>query len=196
MKNQFTVVQDFYKSILEKRAADTAEALMPDYGKDSREIALREIDKNKADQRKDLGQYLESAKKEEKADTKTMDKALDATDKGSTDTSNPLLKIAMNKAFFRGMREIEILKTASADYMKLVYSAFQDEMHKIATPLFSMNGPGKVLAGLGKRTAQVAKKPPPIPAAAMTPKAWKPGMTITGESIASSSVPMFPGRTL
>lgn len=196
MKNQFTVVQDFYKSILEKRAAETAEALMPDYGKDSREIALREVESNKADQRKDLSQYLEAAKKEVKDDTKTMDKALDAADKESTDTSNPLLKIAMNKALFQGMREVEILKVASADYMKVVYSAFQDEMNKIATPLFSMNGPGKILAGLGKGTARVAKKPPPIPAAAMTPKAWKPGMTISGESIASSSVPMFPGRTL
>jgi len=181
MNNQFTVVQDFYKSILEKRAA---ESLMPNYGLDNRELALKELDENKKEQRKDLGQYLEAAKKEEKADTKTMDGALDATDKDSTDTSNSLLKIAMNKALFRGLRDVTFLKTASADYMKIVYSSFQDEMQKIAAPLFSMNGPGKILAGLGKGTAQVAKKPPPIPAAAMGPKSWKPGQTITGQSVA------------
>lgn len=131
MKNQFTVVQDFYKSILEKRAEETAKALMPDYEKDSREIALRSVADNKQEQRKDLGQYLESAKKEQKADTSTMNKSLDATDKSTTDTSNPLLKIAMNKAFFRGLRQVEFLKVASADYMKAAYSSFQDELYKI-----------------------------------------------------------------
>ena len=194
MNNQFTVVQDFYKSILEKRATDVASSITPDYSKDNREIALREIEHNKADQRKDLGRYLEAAKKEDKADTSAMNKALDAADKSSTDTSNPFVKIAMNKAFFQGLRQVNFIKSASADYMKFIYSAFQDEMSKIAAPLFSMNGPGKMLAGLGKGTAQVAKKPPPIPAAAMQPKAWKPGMTVSGTSLANNSLPVVPGR--
>lgn len=180
MNNQFTVVQNFYKSILEKRAA---ESLMPDYGKDSREIALKEVDENKKEQRKDLSGYLEAAKKEEKADTKTMDENLDAADKDSTDTSNPLLKIAMNRALFAGLRQVELLKTASADYMNVVYSSFQDEMYKIAGPMFSMNGPGKILAGLGKGTAQVAKKPPPIPASAVR-KPFSPGSIVSGQSVA------------
>ncbi len=186
MRNQFTVVQDFYKSILEKRAMQ---------GSDEREAALQQIDANQSEQKKDLSKLFASTKKEEKADTSTMNKALDAADKDSTDTSNPLLKIAMNQAFFHGLRQSQFLKTASADYMKLVYSSFQDEMAKIAAPLFSMNGPGKMLAGLGKATAQVAKKPPPIPAAAMK-QSWKPGSVISGHSIAGGGVPGHGGSTV
>lgn len=133
MTNPFAVVQDFYKSLLEKRAyEDTDKAITPDYALDSREIALKEVDRNKEIQRKDLSELLSAAKKESKADTATMDKALpEATEKSDTDTSNPLLKIAMNMAFFEGLRHVNMLKTASADYMKTVYSSFNDELEKI-----------------------------------------------------------------
>lgn len=105
---------------------------MPDYSKDSREIALREVEANKLDQRKELMSLLSAAKSESSADTKTLDKALpEASDSKDTTTSNPLLKIAMNMAFFEGLRNAAHLKTASADYLKTIYTSFNDELNKL-----------------------------------------------------------------
>lgn len=127
----FTSIQNFYKVVLEKRAEETA-TLMPDYSKDSREIALREVEANKLDQRKQLMTLLNAAKTESSSDTKTLDKALpEATGDKDTTTSNPLVKIAMNMAFFEGLRGAIHMKTASADYLKTVYTSFSDELKKI-----------------------------------------------------------------
>jgi len=129
--DQFSVVQNFYKTILEKRAEETS-SIMPDYSKDSREIALQDVESNKLDQRKQLMSLLNAAKPESVADTKTLDKALpEATDKKDTTTSNPLVKIAMNMAFFEGLRRAHNIKTASADYLKTMYTSFNDELSKI-----------------------------------------------------------------
>lgn len=129
--DQFTIVSNFYKTVLEKRAEETA-SIMPDYSKDSREIALREVEANKLDQRKELMVLLNAAKSESSADTKALDKALpEATGKKDTTTSNPLVKIAMNMAFFEGLRQATHMKTASADYLKTVYVSFTDELNKL-----------------------------------------------------------------
>lgn len=192
--NQFFTVQNFYKTILEKRAADFKNSIMPDYKLDNREIALKEVEKNQLDQRKQLEALLMGTKVEEKHDTSVLEKALDHADDDSTDTSNPLLKIAMNQALFRGLRSAEVtfLKTASADTMKVVYTAFHDELEKISADIFSMKGPGKLLAGIGKSV----HKPPPIPAKALASKAWGPGTVIHGESIANNATPVVGSRGL
>lgn len=192
MSTPFIAVQDFYKSILEKRAAEEGlSPIMPEYDKDSRPIAIDEEKANKKDQRKELENLLSAGKKEEGPDTKEMKKALPkATDAHEVETSNPFIKIAMNKAFFEGLRSVTILKTASADYMKMVYTSFNDELEKIGAELFGMKGAGKLLAGMGKA------KPPPIPAAAMKATSWTPGSTITGQSLVGGGVPGMRGSSV
>lgn len=192
MKTQFTIVQEFYKGILEKRAADAA--LTPEYDLNSQEIALRDVESNKDLQKKDLKALLPSSvKTESKDDTAALNKALPkATDKEDTMTSNPLVKVAMNRAFFHGLRQVDFLKTASADYMKIVYTSFNDELSKIAAPgpMFSMKGVGNMLGSAGKKVS----KPPPIPAAAMKPKPWGPGTVIEGQSIANNATVTSPNQ--
>lgn len=129
--NQFNIVQRFYNQVLQKIAEESS--ITPDYKENSQEIALKEVESNKIDQRKELETLLEAARAETKADTKTMDKALpEATGKSSTTTSNPFVKIAMNMAFFESLRRTPHMKIASADYLKTIYTSFSDELGKIA----------------------------------------------------------------
>lgn len=148
--NQFMTIQNFYKNILEKRSEETA-SLMPDYTKDSREAALQEVESNKTDRRKELMKLLDSAKSESSADTKTLNKMLpESIDSEDTTSSNALVKIAMNMAFFEGLRDSPGLKTASADYLKTIYTSFNDESAQIT----------KLATALGKLTSKAIRATP------------------------------------
>ncbi len=195
--NAFNAVQDFYKTVLVKRASEMS-SIMPNYRHDSAEAANKELDSGKSEQEKFLSSLFEHTTSAQKNDTKVLDKALDATDKSTTTTSNPLVKIAMNRAFFDGVRAIEFMKIASGDYLHAVYRSFNDEVEKIAaTPLFSTKGVGNLLQGLrGSATSAAKKMPPPIPAAAMKPKAWMPGSVVQGQSLVGGGVPGARGSAV
>jgi hypothetical protein len=190
--NAFVEVQDFYRTMLVKRAAD---ALMPDYKTDSADMAEKELEKNKADQKDQLSTLFNSAESAGTTATKALDKTLPEATNGDVQTSNPLVKIAMNKAFFSTLRELEFLKTASAEYLRMVYTGFSDELEKIAAvpQLFTTKGVGNMLGGAAKA---VAKRPPPIPAAAMKPTSWKPGSVVTGTSLVGGGVPGGGGSSV
>jgi hypothetical protein len=191
----FNAVQDFYRTVLVKRASEMS-SITPDYKVDSAEQANKLLTQGKADQEKQLSSLFANTDRASTADTKALDKALDATGKDSTSTSNPLVKMAMNKAFFEGIRELEFLKVAAGDYLHLVYRSFNDEMNKIANPMFSTKGVGNLMQGMRGVAASAAKKPPPIPAAAMKPKAWGPGSVIQGQSLTGGGVPGAGGSSV
>lgn len=129
--NSFVAVQNFYTAALQKIAQDES-CITPDYSKDSRAISLDQLEDNKHDQRKELENLLAAARQETNSDTKVLDKALPkAMEKKDTTTSNPLVKIAMNMAFFEAIRRTPFIKTSSADFLKKIYTSFNDELTKI-----------------------------------------------------------------
>lgn len=125
-----TNARDMYISVLEKRAA---EAVAPDYGVDSQAVANKEVASNSGDQRAQLGGLLNAAKATEAATTKQVGQLLPIAKKTTgTTSSNPLLKVAMHEAFFTGVRQTDLLKTAELEYLRTAYRGFEDEMSKLA----------------------------------------------------------------
>jgi len=150
MSNQ---VQDFYKAMLEKRAE------CGDWGSstDPQEVANGELSSNQGDQRSQLSDLFAQASSAQKEDTKLVGKALPKARAGDSASSNPLLKVGA--AFFAGLREGEILKTASPDYLHAAYTSFKDELDKIAWAGAKGSVLHKALQAAKKPVASKIKKP-------------------------------------
>jgi len=125
-----TNAREMYINVLEKRAA---EALAPDYGVDSQAVANAEVASNNSDQRTQISGLLNAAKATETATTKQVGQPLPIAKKTTgTTASNPLLKVAMHEAFFAGVRQTELFKTAELEYLRTAFEGFEDEMGKVA----------------------------------------------------------------
>lgn len=118
-------VQDFYKSMLEKRA----ECGTWDSHTDPQEVAHGELASNKGDQKSQLGDLLAQSGATQKEDSKMVGKLLPKAKAGDSASSNPLLKLG--SAFYAGVRE-GLFKSASPDYLHTAYTSFRDELEKIA----------------------------------------------------------------
>jgi hypothetical protein len=160
-------VQDFYKSILEKRAGKI-DQFGPDYSLDNQEIATSELSDNKSDQRSELNSLFDSSSSVQKADSKLIGKTLpDAKKSDDVSTSNPMLKLAVNMAFFEGLRSTGILKTADSNFLKIAYAAFEDELEKLGAWVGSqgavlrqaLNAARKPSASATVRQSQTAASP-------------------------------------
>jgi hypothetical protein len=156
-------VRDMYISVLEKRAAE-ASSIAPDYSTDSQAVANGEVDANNKDQRAQLSPLFSAASATEKATTKQVGQLLPTAKKTEgTTASNPLLKVAQHEAFFSGLRQTDLLKTANLEYLKVAYNGFEDELEKL--------GFLKALKGMvGKAKGAVKPKP----------AAWGPGTVVQG----------------
>jgi hypothetical protein len=127
-------VQDWYIKVLEKKAAE--EGVMLDYSTDNEAVANAEVKDNQGDQRSELTSLFSKAKGVEAADSKLIRKDFPKAKKTEgTMTSNPLMKVAMQQAYFGGLRETELLKMASLDFIKVAFQSFHDELEKIAVGL-------------------------------------------------------------
>jgi len=157
-------VRDMYMSMLEKRAAE--DGAVPLHGNDDQQVANAELGANVRDQRQQLNQLFSKAPQAQKEDTKLINRSLPIAKKTEgTASSNPLLKVAMNQAFFSALQKTDLLKTASADYLRTAYVGFQDEFDKIAMVT--------ALKGVAQRAAKTLGKKSPK-------KAWGPGTTLQG----------------
>lgn len=116
-------VRDMYITLLEKRAAHVeAEA----------ERATQSQHANRADGARDLRERFDRATASGREASQTLRAALPtARSAPDTTTSSSLLKVAMHRAFFDGVRRMGRLKTAGADYLHTAYCAFEDELTKI-----------------------------------------------------------------
>jgi len=166
-------VRDMYINILEKRAAEAA--IAPDYGIDSQEVANGEVGANNKDQRAQLEPLFAATKATEKATTKQVNQLLPIAKKTpGTSASNPLLKVAHHEAFFSGLRQTNMLKTAELDYLRTAFRGFEDELAKVATlagSLFKAKGGRQAVesgakalnpasfAGKGSRAVRPKKMP-------------------------------------
>jgi len=138
-----TPVRDFYINMLEKRAEETNPAQWS-ASTDDQQIANAELNANVKDQRAQLKPMFEQAAAAETADTKLVGKLLPQAKRSpEAASSNPLLKVAAHQAFFDGLRQTDLMKAASPDYVRAAYLGFESELDKIAS----------LLAGVGKSPA-------------------------------------------
>ena len=127
-----TSVQDFYKTVLEKRAAEETDKQWG-ASSDGQAVANAEVAANKGDQRAQLGDLLTAAPAAQKAETKNIGKLLPIAKKTEgTVSSNPMLKVAMHRGFFNALRETGLMKTADPDYIRTAYRAFEDEVAQLS----------------------------------------------------------------
>ena len=118
-------IRDWYIGVLEKRAMD---------GTDSQEMAHKELESNQVDQRSELKGLFNQAPVAEKAETKSLTKNFPLAKKTEgTASSSTLLKVAMNRAFFGGARNLEFLKLADPEYLRTAFQGFENEIEKIAS---------------------------------------------------------------
>lgn len=124
-------IRDWYISVLEKRAAEEEPM-----GVDNQEAAVEGLKDNQDEQKKDLSELFTRTGESEKKETAIVRKTFPSVKKKEdTTTSSTLLKVAANKAFFRGVRYTELLKTAGPEYIRTAYYGFNDELDKIASLL-------------------------------------------------------------
>jgi hypothetical protein len=118
-------VRDWYINVLEKRATEGVD--------DSQVEANKDLKSNQNDQKAELKSLFNSANKEEKADTKLLNRCCPIARKTEgTTTSSTLLKVSMNQAFFDGLRDTGFMKTADPEYLRVAFQGFEDEISKIA----------------------------------------------------------------
>lgn len=193
-----TPVRDMYINVLEKRAMDVG----PDYGTDNQAIANSEVSANVSDQRAQLSGLLSATKATEKATTKQVGQLLPIAKKTpGTSSSNPLLKVAVHKAFFSGVRQTGLLKTASPEYLRTAFRGFEDEINKMASWVTGGRGVGIVqlvkqanpfmaAMGVGKNItkkvlkggAPKMKAPIPIKVQAAAGVGARPAASMTGRT--------------
>jgi hypothetical protein len=162
--------RDMYIAMLEKRASHGLDTI----GVDSQEAANSEHSANKLDQRAEVGNLFASADKASRDTTSAISQALPKAKRAEgTSASNTMLKVAMNTAFFEGLRETGLLKTASPEYLRAANMGFHDELDKIAGFLGTA---AKAVGGAVKKV---------IPGAAKAPKQWGPGTVLQGAAKAS-----------
>lgn len=170
------VTRDMYVTMLEKRAS---EGLHLFSGVDNQEEGNKEHASNILDQRSEVSNLFASSDKASKDATSTIAKALPLAKKTEgTSSSNTMLKVAMNTAFFDGLRETGLMKTASPEYIRAAYGSFNDELEKIA-------GIGQIAGKmLGKVKNVLPKK---------APTAWGPGKVLKGGLKSKPSTVNFGG---
>jgi len=118
-----------YIEMLEKRAS---EASSTDYGIDNQAVANAEVEANAKDQREQLSPLLDAAKTMAKIDSKQLGSLVPgAKTSAGTSSRSAMLKVAMQDSFFSGVRQTELLKTASPSYIRTAFQGFADEMSKL-----------------------------------------------------------------
>lgn len=161
------VTRDMYITMLEKRASDGINLFS---GVDNQEVANKEHSSNILDQRSDVSSLFANSDKASKDTTSALTKALPKAKKTEgTSGGNTMLKVAMNTAFFDGLRETGLLKAASPEYIRAAYGSFNDELLKIAG----------IAQMAGKAMGAVKKV---LPGGAAKAKAWGPGKVLQGAS--------------
>ena len=171
-------VHDWYMQTLEKRAAE--EGVMLDYSTDNEAVANAEVKANQGDQRAELSPLFANTAQVGKDESKLLRKNFPEAKKAKdTMTGNPLVKVALQQSFFDGLRDTDLLKMASLDYIKVAFQSFHDELEKIAAGMpkeaffaTTLKAGKKFMGGgLGKaqKAARKAKTPPPIPRKPGTP---------------------------
>ena len=169
------VTRDMYVTMLEKRASDGIDIFS---GVDNQEVANKEHASNILDQRSEVSSLFASADKASKDMTSVLAKALPKAKKTEgTTSSSTLMKVAMNTAFFDGLRETGLLKTASPEYIRATYNSFNEELGKIA-----------MLGAIAKTVAKGAKSLSSGAKGLVTKKpaaAWGPGKVLQGATKAS-----------
>lgn len=185
-----TPARDMYIGVLEKRAA---EALAPDYRVDNQVVANGEVGANNKDQRTQVSGLFNASKGTETATTKQVGQLLPIAKKTTgTTASNPLLKVAMHEAFFSGVRQTDLLKTAELGYLRNAYQGFEDEMGKLALSKEAgfVSNALKGVKSLGKKSVGTgggaAKSVGATRVAARPAKAWGKGTTIQGSARSSA----------
>ena len=156
-------IRDFYISVLEKRAEKDEEPL----GTDNSAAAYDGLEENQEEQKKDLSDLFEhttDAKKDIALVRKNFPAAKKAKD---TTSSSSLLKIATHRAFFNGLRDTDMMKSAGPEYLRAAFQGFEEELGKIASLLVGTGSsaiPGKLAKHLKNPIKQLAKPPKKAPA--------------------------------
>lgn len=128
------LTRDYYVALLEKRASenlpDEAPGVNPPPVLDSAQVTTNEHNKNLADNREYLHGIFPNAGEVESNQSATMKKLFNNLPK-DTITSNPLIKVA-REMFFGAIESGGLMKTAAPIHREVAFSAFCDELEKIA----------------------------------------------------------------
>lgn len=122
------LTRDSYVALLEKRASAEVgpETSVP--ANDSAEATNAEVAKTRADDHTYLSGLFTKAEAVQSDQSSTM-KHLFPGAEGTKVYGNPFIKAA----FYRGIRERNLLKTASPIHCELAFNSFCDELEKIAS---------------------------------------------------------------
>jgi hypothetical protein len=161
-------VQDWYMQTLEKRAAE--EGVMLDYSINNEDVANAEVKANHGDQSSELKPLFANTAQVGKDESKLLRKCFPEAKKADdTMCGNPLIKVALQQAFFGGLRDTDIIKMASLDYIKVAFAGFHDELEKIA---FKLPGKGAVkkLFARGSGASPMPTPPKRVPTGSVVEK--------------------------
>ncbi len=115
------LTNDRYVAMLEKRAADEAEA------DDNATTALKEYNSNRSDSRRYLGGLFSRADEVEKQMTSAASKVLESKNQ----SGSPFIKVARD-LFEAGLEQTNFSKTASPTYREVAFRSFVNELEKLA----------------------------------------------------------------
>lgn len=122
------ITRDAFVAALEKRAFEAPESIPAN---DSAQATVEQISKNRDDNRDYVHGIFSNAGAVQTQQTEEAKKLFPSTE-GTKFSGNLLMKVARN-TFFSVMGQGNFLKTASPMHIELAYTAFTDELEKIAT---------------------------------------------------------------